>query len=972
MIASAPADARPVGVTTQTRRRSRAPSRFRLVERDWELRALEQCLTSARGGAGGTVFIEASAGTGKTRLLGAAREMAKRAGMQVVSASGSKLEQQFPFGLAIQLFEPLWLAGSAEDRASLLAGPADLASELFDGRPSDAISEADGPQYPLIHGLFWFARNLASQLPELDGGALAVLVDNAQWSDGVSLRYLAYLAQRIAELPIALVLTARPGEPCSDSQALTTLRRTANGSLLRPGQLSGAGVMQVVRKHFPGAEPAFCAACARSSGGNPFLLIELLNKLIEDEYLPGGDSAEWLDDVVPDKVRDSVAARLHVMDHATRAVAKAVAVLGDAAAVSLVARLAGVDSDTVLEAADALAAVELLRRGSPLSFVNPLIRSAVSATTPKLEHAQAHRLAATILTEEDASAEQIATHLLKAPPTQDQAGIDVLRQAAARALESGRPKRAVELLQRGLAEDPNSELRIELVTELRHAESQVGESPVRERRQGGRRMSDRPEHGAEFALAQGRVYYAEGRYREAAGVLDAGRAELGEADDQRASELSAAYISAASVVGELHGRALEVRDQMLAALSGRPSPAQRAAIAHTAVHDCLGGAGRDQVRRLTDLAWGDGALLETEVAQTLSWPLLSGALIFADELERAVEICDAVLGAARREHSSFARATVSSFRSWARYEQGSVAAAEGDADAAAQASAQGRPSLARIGLGVTACCYIERGQLDQAETVLTALEGQEISGSLGYPLLLEVRAQLNLAQHRPQEALQNATQAGLLVASGFAGAGPGAVPWRSTAALAHLAMGEPDRARALAEDELADARRTGVTRSVIRNLRILGLARGGKTGIDLLVEAVTTGDSYPARLEHTRALVDLGAALRRGNRRVDAREPLRRGLDLSNRSGATVLAARAQTELLATGARPRGRTFSGVESLTASQRRVAELAARGLTTRQMAEALFVTPKTIEFHLRQTYQKLDVTSREQLEGALSSG
>jgi DNA-binding CsgD family transcriptional regulator len=148
------------------------------------------------------------------------------------------------------------------------------------------------------------------------------------------------------------------------------------------------------------------------------------------------------------------------------------------------------------------------------------------------------------------------------------------------------------------------------------------------------------------------------------------------------------------------------------------------------------------------------------------------------------------------------------------------------------------------------------------------------------------------------------------------------------------------------------------------------MAARGREGIELLTQAVKLGETVPPRLEQMRALIELGAALRRANRRADAREPLRRGLDLSHRSGAGVLAARARTELLATGARPRRLAQTGVESLTVSQRRVAELAARGLTTRQVAEALFVTPKTVEFHLRQTYLKLGLSSRAELTAALS--
>ena len=126
-----------------------------------------------------------------------------------------------------------------------------------------------------------------------------------------------------------------------------------------------------------------------------------------------------------------------------------------------------------------------------------------------------------------------------------------------------------------------------------------------------------------------------------------------------------------------------------------------------------------------------------------------------------------------------------------------------------------------------------------------------------------------------------------------------------------------------------------------------------------------------ARLEHARALVELGAALRRGNRRSESREPLRRGLELATDCGAAPLAERAETELLATGARPRRVALSGVDSLTPSERRVAEMAAEGGTNREIAQALFVTPKTVEVHLSSAYRKLGISSRRQLASALAA-
>jgi DNA-binding CsgD family transcriptional regulator len=275
----------------------------------------------------------------------------------------------------------------------------------------------------------------------------------------------------------------------------------------------------------------------------------------------------------------------------------------------------------------------------------------------------------------------------------------------------------------------------------------------------------------------------------------------------------------------------------------------------------------------------------------------------------------------------------------------------------------------RTAYGAIAACQIARGELEQAETGLTIVGDAQLRGTVHVPFLLDVRAQLRLAQVRPQEALADALEAGRLAESALGVTSPGAIAWRSTAALAHLAMGEPNEARELVTEELDRARRGHVTSVVIRGLRILGLIERGRRGIDLLSDAVTIGAGGPPRLEYVHALVDLGAALRRANHRAAARDPLRKGLELSYRGGATALADVARTELAATGARPRRAMLTGVDSLTPSELRVAELAGNRLTTRQIAEALFVTPKTIEFHLRHIYRKLGVGSRAELATVL---
>ena len=194
--------------------------------------------------------------------------------------------------------------------------------------------------------------------------------------------------------------------------------------------------------------------------------------------------------------------------------------------------------------------------------------------------------------------------------------------------------------------------------------------------------------------------------------------------------------------------------------------------------------------------------------------------------------------------------------------------------------------------------------------------------------------------------------------------------WRSALALT-LAADDPGEALRLVNTDLELARQAGLPRPAGVALRTRGMLTGGRPGLDDLREAAEVLASCGAELEHARALVELGAALRRSNQRTAAREPLREGLDLAYRCGAGRLAQRATDELRATGARPRRASLTGLEALTPSERRVAELAAGGMSNPEIAQAVFVTLNTVEGHLRRVYQKLSVGSRTQLPAALRS-
>ncbi|HEX5910707.1 MAG TPA: LuxR C-terminal-related transcriptional regulator, partial [Thermoleophilaceae bacterium] len=233
---------------------------------------------------------------------------------------------------------------------------------------------------------------------------------------------------------------------------------------------------------------------------------------------------------------------------------------------------------------------------------------------------------------------------------------------------------------------------------------------------------------------------------------------------------------------------------------------------------------------------------------------------------------------------------------------------------------------------------------------------------------LIARASLRLAQDRPAEAVAD-LRAHREIVQRFG--------WREFArsfpnamlATALAAAGHKDEARELARQEAAFARDTGRHSCLVASLTALGRAQEGKEAVATLAEAVRASAHSQSPVIRARALVELGAALRRDGQRVDARERLREGGELAGTAGARLLQEQALEELSIAGARQRDPFSSGVDALTPSERRVAEHAARGMTNREIAETLFVTQKTIEVHLGNTYGKLGIRSRNQLQAAL---
>jgi DNA-binding NarL/FixJ family response regulator len=262
---------------------------------------------------------------------------------------------------------------------------------------------------------------------------------------------------------------------------------------------------------------------------------------------------------------------------------------------------------------------------------------------------------------------------------------------------------------------------------------------------------------------------------------------------------------------------------------------------------------------------------------------------------------------------------------------------------------------------------VERGRLDEARSWHERVRPEPDENSEGSRYWRAGLVELLVAEGRDAEALTAYEDYARRHAHIQL---PTATFARSHAARALDRLGRHEEAIALAEAELADARRWGAPGTVGPALRVLGVLRR-EEGSALLEEAVTVLEASHARLELAKTLADLGATLRRDRRPSDARDPLRRALELADACGADGLVEHVRSELYATGARPRTTALGGVDSLTASERRVAAFAAEGQSNRDIAQALFVTPKTVEVHLSNAYRKLGIRSRRELAAALSS-
>ena len=929
-----------------------------LLERSRELDTLQRLLDDTERGDGRLALIEGQAGIGKSRLLAEARERAQGAGMRVLSAKGSELEGEFAFGVVRQLFEPALV--DAETRTAWLDGAAAGARATFDvmdDSPEDAPRDAS---FAALHGLYWLVVNAAAEGPVL------LALDDLHWVDRPSLRFVAYLVRRLEGLPVLVASTLRSTETGTDPMLLAEIVNDGATVPVRPGALSGDGVAALVRERLAeDADGAFCDACHATTGGNPLLLRQLLTSLEAEGVAPEAANAPLVRDIGPRAVSRTVLLRLARLPAEAAAVARAVAVLGENADVPAVAALADLDERVAADATAALARAEILRPDPPLSFVHGLVRDAVYHDLPPGERELKHARAAKMLAEAGAAPEQVASHLLTVPRRGDEWVASLLVEAGRAALRKGAPESAVAYMTRALEEPPPEERRPGLLMELGMAEVSVfGPDAVGHLRAAYEDLED-PVERATAAYALCRTLLFTGAPAEGIALAERTAAALpDEMLDLRQGLESLIYYGV--VFG---GGAQSTLERFVPHRASAPGggPGTKMLQAVAAYDWAVTGGNADECSALALEALAGGVLVRVDNGLSNIPP--TATLALADR-EEALEALDEASTDAHRRGAAFAVLGAHCWRGFVLHRRGELLDAEAETRAGYEDMVlwgQKTGTVMAYTAAVLASILVERGELAAAREAL-ALAGEDpVPDAHSTLLMTSSEAELLLAERRPEEAAAVADRAAEHVGRIV---NPAWIPWRSLKARALDRLGRTEEALALALEELPFSQAWGAAATVAQTLRVIGTIERDE-GIDRLREAASIVEGTPARLEHAKCLAALGAALRRARQPTEAREPLREALELAFVSGATGLAEEVRSELNAAGVRPRTEALSGPAALTAKERKVAALAAEGQTNRDIAQTLYVTPKTVEVHLTNAYRKLGIRSRRELQEALAA-
>ena len=799
-----------------------------------------------------------------------------------------------------------------------------------------------------------------------------LVVDDVHWADAPSLRFLLFLARRLEGVPVLLVLGVRTGEPGADSPPLAQLATTPLTDVVRPASLSEGAVGRLIGDGLGPADPAFVAACRAGHGRHA-----------------RSSSASWWTRWPPTASRRSPDPRGACSSSGPQTVAHATLMrlarlpggraAGDQGrggprapprASDLVARLAGLGDDQALAAVDALVAAHVLRPGHPLDFVHPIVRAAVYAQLPPGERSAAHARAADLLERMPArSPDAVATHVRLTLPAARPETVDRLREAARRALRRGAPEAAAGYLQRALDEGGEPRLRIELLQELARAETILRAPSAVEHLQEALALAADPGTRGRILADLAEIFFLAGQWRPAMDAIDSALARsttatsrsrcacarCGPARPPIDPQLTARLDAALPELLELAERGGDAARSLNLTLAGRAS-VRGDDIGPVAA---LAARGLDGGRFIADDGLGERRGAAGHVRADLRRPPRRGRR----RLRRpAARRAGPRIGRRVRVRRRAPRARAHPPRRPRRRRGGPPRGARRAPGARADVRA------ARSRCGTPTDAILERPSLADVAALAEGLQlPPGIDATVTGAWLLDLRGRLRLASRDVPGAVADLRSAGRTLT---------ALGHRNPTYIRVALRTSPWRWRATRPRRRSRSPATSWPTPGASGSRAGSAWRCGPWGCSRATgtrsaEAVAVLEPSPARLEHARALVELGGALRRGNQRAAARDALRPVSTWPPAAAPTGWRSARDEELAAAGARASRQAVTGAASLTPSERRVAAMAASGMSSPEIAQALFVTVNTIETHLRHVYAKLGIHRRGQVAEALSS-
>lgn len=840
----------------------------------------------------------------------------------------------------------------------LWQGPAAMARSVFDLRTAADLSTSvhEATIFASLHGLYWLVADLAANRP------LLLAIDDVQWIDKPSLRWLRYLSKRLEGLPVVIVATHQGGDSVGELEQL-------GGVTIKIDGLDQAAVAELGRRTLGATgAPEFWASCHATTGGNAFLVHALLRDCLAKGTQPTSVSATHLGQFGLVEVQQFIREILSSSDPLAAGVTATLAVLGERVSVDLLAEVANLPQPEVVRLVTILTQQDILQTDAAglVFFSRAIVRAAILAEVAQRSRTELHLRAARILHEADAPVERVAAHLLAAPASSTADTVDIMCQAAEVAMRRAAPESAARYWARALDEPLSQRRRNNILLSLGRAELSIDLPAAITRLTAALAGDLQPAKRGYAAIDLARAYCVVDDYDRAIAALRQARDQIRDIEPELAFRLEVEELYLSLLTNGASSTATRPRLRSLQLSEADGTRTENACAGLLAQREAALGVSRADTLAHARRALRCGIFPSTDESFVFNGALIS--MIVAGAPNEALSLCDAAVAEATRHGSRFSIAVGHTLRCEAYFRLGDIRRAQIEA----QASLELRDALqiehslshAMITLARFVDTLVEQDSVEQAWRIV---DGANLWGDLPdhlfFTWMLMARGRLRHATGCIHEALADYLECGRrLLSAGFENTAY--FPWRSHAARAHRELNEHDRARALAGEDLALARRWGTREAVGIALSVNGLlATEGR--LELLTEAVDLLAASPSRLEHARATLELGSVTRATGDLQRARRQLRTAADLAVTCGSTRLLTAAEAELRAAGARPRSRAYSGIDSLTPSERRVAMLAARGHTNRNIAEQLFVGTRAVEIHLTNAYRKLHISRRGEL-------